>query len=110
MRRTKEWNGSEKRDANIYQPIFQPGVLRDPVWYEGQTVFEMGNGRISWKNRIYECGGGFIKEAEVVEENREKSIVKVNLARDAFIHKLKIVSVTILIYTPILLCVLSLFK
>lgn len=91
-------------------PIFRPGVLRDPVWYEGQTVFELGNGKISWKNCIYERYGGFVEGAKVVEENKEKSIVKVNLAKDAFMHKAKIALATILIYTPILLGILLLFR
>ena len=44
---------NEENNIDAYQPTFQPGALRDPVWYEGQTVFEMGNGKISWKNNIY---------------------------------------------------------
>ena len=57
---------NEENNIDAYQPTFQPGALRDPVWYEGQTVFEMGNGKISWKNNIYQsCRRHFIQEADV---------------------------------------------
>ena len=102
---------NEENSIDAYQPTFQTGALRDPVWYEGQTVFEMGNGKISWKNNIYQsCRRHFIQEADVIEENRERSIVKVNLAREAFLCKAKIVCGTIVIYTPILIGTLALLK
>lgn len=88
-----------------------PCILLDPVWYEGQTIFEMANGDIVWKNNTYKPKWErLFPEARTVEENKEKQIVKVNIARDAFIHKAKLIGVALAIYTPILTGILFLIN
>lgn len=92
-------------DKNIEWTI-QPDAFQVPIWYEGQTVFSLGGGWISWRNHLYKGSSKkMVKNAQVIVENPEKSIKRINLVKEQFLKKLKIVSITILIYTPVLLLV-----
>ena len=93
---------------NMFTPT---GLGTNPIWFEGQTVFQLNPELITWKNSMYRRTATLFQNTVVVEENREKFIEKLpNLSKERWIRNLKIAGVTIAIYTPILIGLLYLLK
>ena len=92
---------------NMFAPV---KTLPRPVWFEGQTVFQITPQRIVWKNHTYVRTAEFSTNTPVVEENSKKFMKRFSLSKHMFKCRVKEIAKAGLFYIPIIILILILLR
>lgn len=92
---------------NMFAPV---KTLPRPVWFEGQTVFQITPQRIVWKNHTYVRIAEFSTNTPVVEENSKKFMKRFSLSKHMFKCRVKEIAKAGLFYIPIIILILILLR
>ena len=91
--------------------MFVPdGTLPRPVWFEGQTVFQITPRRIVWKNHAYVRAAEFSTDTPVVEENSKKFMKRFSLRKHVLKYRAKEIVKAGIFYIPIIILILILLR